>query len=156
MKHFFLSVITMCILLLVQTSYAQERTFGLGVMLGEPTGFSAKLWTSNSNAFDFGLGWSVIGHDNNSSSRINLHVDYLWHAWNAINSNERIPLYFGIGGRYRGGGNEGSFAVRGVFGIAWMPQQTPIDIFLEVAPSLELSPSTGIAVDAAIGARYYF
>jgi len=51
----FLSVITMCILLLVQTSYAQERTFGLGVMLGEPTGFSAKLWTSNSNAFDFGL-----------------------------------------------------------------------------------------------------
>ena len=156
MKKIFLSTIVLCILLSFQTLYAQERTFGLGVMLGEPTGLSAKLWTSNNNAFDFGLGWSVIGHSNASGSRINLHVDYLWHAWNAISSSERFPLYFGIGGRYRGGGSEGSFAVRGVFGIAWMPRETPIDIFFELAPSLELAPATGFAIDAALGARYYF
>jgi len=156
MKQFDLAVIALCVFFSVQTSNAQERKFGLGVMIGEPTGFSAKLWTSNSNAFDFGLGWSVINKYNYSGNRIHLHVDYLWHSFNAISSSERFPLYYGIGGRFKGGENEGSLAVRGVLGIAWMPRQTPIDIFLEVAPSLELTPSTGFAIDAAIGARYYF
>lgn len=160
MKHPHFTVAALCLLALwglaVQDSYAQERTFGLGVMIGEPTGISAKLWTSNSNAFDFGLGWSVIGKRNDSGSRIHLHADYLWHAWNAIHSTERFPLYYGIGGRFKGGGNEGSLAVRGVFGLAWMPRQTPIDIFLEMAPSFELTPSTGFAIDAALGARYFF
>ena len=156
MKHIFLAAIAMCMIFFVQTSYAQDRPFGFGVMVGEPTGFSAKLWTSNSNAFDFGLGWSIIGKGNDSGSGINIHADYLWHAWNAVNSTEQLPLYYGIGGRFRGGGNEGSFAVRGVLGIAWMPRQTTIDIFLEAAPSIELTPSTGLAVDAAVGVRYYF
>ena len=40
-----------------QDSLAQQRKFGLGVIIGEPTGLSAKLWTSSVNAFDFGLGW---------------------------------------------------------------------------------------------------
>lgn len=156
MKHFNLAIIALCVFFSVQTSNAQERKFGLGVMIGEPTGFSAKLWTSNSNAFDFGLGWSVIGKSNDSGNRIHIHADYLWHAWNAIRSSDRFPLYYGIGGRFKGGENEGSLAVRGVLGIAWMPRQTPIDIFLEVAPSLELTPSTGFAIDAALGVRYYF
>ncbi len=62
MKQFNLAIIALCVFFSVQTSNAQERKFGLGVMIGEPTGFSAKLWTSNSNAFDFGLGWSVINN----------------------------------------------------------------------------------------------
>lgn len=156
MKHSYYAIIALCLFLTAQVSVAQERKFGLGVMIGEPTGISAKLWTSNSNAFDFGLGWSVIGRGTNSSNRVYLHADYLWHAWNVIHSTERFPLYYGIGGRLRSGGNEGSIAVRGVVGLAWMPRQTPIDIFLEVAPSFQLTPSTGIVVDAALGARYYF
>jgi len=156
MKHFNLAVIALCVFFSVQTSNAQERKFGLGLIIGEPTGISAKLWTSNNNAFAFGLGWSVIDKHNYSGNRIHLHVDYLWHAWNAIHSTERFPLYYGIGGRFKDRGNDGSLAVRGVFGIAWLPRGTPIDIFLEVAPSLELTPSTGFAIDAAIGARYFF
>jgi len=156
MKHSIFSIIALCMLFIVQNSYTQERPFGLGLMFGEPTGFSAKLWTSNNNAFDFGLGWSVIGNRYESRSHINLHADYLWHAWNVIHSSERFPLYYGIGGRFKGGGNEGSFAIRGVFGIAWMPHQTPIDIFFELAPSIEFTPSTGFAIDAALGIRYYF
>lgn len=150
--------------LLSQASVAQERTFGLGIIIGEPTGISAKLWTSNDNAFDFGLGWSVggdrIGRYNGTytgGSRVHLHMDYLWHAFNAIHSSERFPLYYGIGGRLNsGGGYQSSFAVRGVLGIAWLPRETPIDVFLEIAPSLQLTPSTGFGIDAGLGARYFF
>jgi hypothetical protein len=156
MRHLSIAVIVLCLLCVVQNSYAQDRSLGLGVMIGEPTGFSAKLWTSNYNAYDFGLGWSVIGNRNNSDNRIQIHADYLWHVWNVIHSTDRFPLYYGIGGRFIGSGNESSFAVRTVFGIAWMPIQIPMDLFLELAPSIKLTPSTGFALNAAIGARYYF
>jgi hypothetical protein len=145
-------------------SIAQERPFGLGVIIGEPTGLSAKLWTSSVNAFDFGLGWS-IGGDRigkykglyDGGTRVHFHMDYLWHAFDAIHSSERFPLYYGIGGRLNtGAGYDNSLAVRGVFGIAWLPHATPIDVFLELVPSLQLTTSTGFSLDAGFGARYFF
>ncbi|MDP2885222.1 MAG: hypothetical protein Q8P51_09415 [Ignavibacteria bacterium] len=170
MKHSSLAGIALCLLLVVQGSLAQQRefglghNFGLGVIIGEPTGISAKLWTSNSTAFDFGLGWSMGGdrigmYDGyyDGGSRVHFHMDYLWHSFEAIHSTERFPLYYGIGGRINtGAGYNSSLAVRGMLGIAWLPRGTPIDVFLEVAPSLQLSPSTGFGIDAGFGARYFF
>jgi hypothetical protein len=84
-------------------------------------------------------------------------MDYLWHAFDVIRSSDRFPLYYGIGGRINGGdGYNSSLAVRGVFGIAWLPRDTPIDLFLELAPSLQLTSSTGFGIDAGIGGRYFF
>ncbi|HLP15124.1 MAG TPA: hypothetical protein VK470_02630 [Bacteroidota bacterium] len=145
--------------------HAQQRKFGLGVIIGEPTGLSAKLWTSSENAFDFGLGWSYGsdrwgGHYDgyyNGDQRVHLHMDYLWHSFNAIRSTERFPLYYGIGARLNtGAGYDDSFAIRGVFGIAWMPRSTPLDIFIELVPSLQLTSRTAFGVDAGVGIRYYF
>ena len=164
MKHWYLTFLTFILLVAVQTSMAQERKFGLGIIIGEPSGLSAKLWTSEVNAFDFGLGWSIGGdrisrYDGsyNGGSRVHMHMDYLWHSFDAIHSEERFPLYYGIGGRINSGaGYNSSAAVRGVIGVAWMPRQTPIDIFLELVPSLQLTSSTGFAIDAGLGARYFF
>ena len=170
MKRFYLTAIAVCLLLGAQESIAQQReygvgnNFGLGLIIGEPTGVSAKLWTSSSTAFDFGLGWSMGGdrigrYDGfyDGGSRVHFHMDYLWHSFEAIRSTERFPLYYGIGGRLNSGaGYRSSAAVRGVFGIAWLPRETLIDVFLEIVPSLQLSPSSGFGMDAGIGARYFF
>ena len=146
------TIIALCLLFAIQVSVAQERGFGLGVIIGEPTGISAKLWTSPVNAFDFAIGWST-----RKGSQTDFHMDYLWHSFEAIHSSERFPLYYGFGGRIiTGAGNDASVAIRGVFGITWMPHNTPIDIFLEVAPTLQLTSSTGLSIDAGIGARFYF
>ena len=158
MKHPLFAIIALSVLFALQVSIAQERLFGLGVMLGEPTGISAKLWTSSANAFDFGLGWSVGGdrigkYDGYyaGGSRIHFHMDYLWHSFDAIHSSERFPLYYGLGGRINsGGGYSSSAAIRGVLGIAWLPRETNIDVFLELAPSLQLSPSSGFGMDGVI------
>jgi len=64
----------------------------------------------------------------------------LWHWW----------------ARQQWCGYDGSVAVRGVFGIAWLPHKTPIDVFLEIVPSLQLTSSTGFGLDAGLGARYFF
>jgi hypothetical protein len=165
MKHLLFAVITFVLFLSAAGTFAQdqERRFGLGVILGEPTGISAKLWVSSKTAFDFGLGWSLGGDridyngGYNGGSRVHFHMDYLWHWFDAIKSSERFPLYTGVGGRINtGAGYKGSVAVRGVVGIAWLPRSTPIDIFLELVPSLQLVPSTGFGIDAGLGVRYFF
>jgi hypothetical protein len=46
-------------------------------------------------------------------------------------------------------------AARGVFGVNVIPQNTPIEIFLEVGLLVGLTPSFGSAGDVAIGIRYY-
>jgi hypothetical protein len=51
-----------------------EKKVGFGIMVGDPTGITAKFWTNDINAIDVDLGASYFG-----SPRIN--VDYLWHFW---------------------------------------------------------------------------
>ena len=162
-KYLLLGVVMVMVMIIVKPVAAQDHGFGMGIILGEPSGLSAKLWTSNKNAFDFGLGFSVGGDRINykgnydNGSRIHFHMDYLWHSFDAISSTERFPLYYGIGGRYNsGGGYDGSLGIRGVFGIAWFPHSTPIDVFFELVPVLQLTNSTGFGMDAGLGVRYFF
>lgn len=157
------SAIMFFIIISAKPIAAQDHGFGMGIILGEPTGLSAKLWTSSNNAFDFGFGVGLGGdrikyngiYDN--SGRVHFHMDYLWHSFNAISSTEKFPLYYGIGGRFNtSGGYEDSFGIRGVFGIAWFPHNTPIDVFFELVPVFQVTPLTGLGVDAGIGIRYFF
>jgi hypothetical protein len=168
MKKYLIASIALCLFFTAQQSVAQDevpssRKFGLGVIIGEPTGLSAKYWTSSSTAFDFALGWGFVDENNNGNDNgngnnwIHFHMDYLWHSFEAISSTERFPLYYGIGGRVNAReGDNTSFAIRGVIGLAWMPHDAPVDIFVELAPSLRLTESTGFAIDGGLGARYYF
>jgi hypothetical protein len=164
MRRSWQAIITLSLFVFVQGSAAQERGFGLGVILGEPTGFSAKLWTSPVNAFDFGLGYSIggdrIGKSNGNydgGSRVHFHADYLWHSFEAIRSDVRLPIYYGVGGRFNSGaGYTNSHAIRGVFGVAWLPSQAPFDLFVELVPSLQITSPAGFGMEAGVGARYYF
>lgn len=158
-------MIALCMFFAAQESIGQEqapeRRFGLGIIVGEPTGLSAKYWTSSTTAFDFALGWGFIDENNNGNDNgdnwIHFHMDYLWHSFDAISSTERFPIYYGIGGRLNAReGDNTSLAIRGVIGIAWMPHDAPFDIFFELAPSLRLTESTGFAIDGGFGGRYYF
>src|ERR1700741_2761720 len=104
MKYTRLAIIIVCLWFSASGVFAQERNFGMGAIFGEPTGLSGKAWTSRTTAFDFGVGWSFGGDrlsryegTYNGGNRVHLHVDYLWHSFNAIHSSERFPLYYGVG-----------------------------------------------------------
>ena len=147
MKHTCYAVIALCLFFAVPVSVAQERGFGFGVIIGEPTGFSAKLWSSPVNALDFGFGCSVGGDrldkysgNYDGGGRVHFHMDYLWHSFEAIHSDVRLPVYYGVGGRFNNGaGYNSSLAIRGVFGIAWLAREAPVDMFLELVPTLQLT-----------------
>jgi hypothetical protein len=140
----------LCVMLCASAVLAQDRGFGLGVMAGTPTGLSGKVWTSANNAVDAGLAWSFI-----DEGYLHIHADYLWHFPQAIHSNPQVVLYAGIGGRL-GLGDDARVGVRIPGGIEWWPRNTPLDVFLEIAPVLDLAPKTDFAFNGAIGIRFFF
>ncbi|MCF7824944.1 MAG: hypothetical protein K9N35_12345 [Candidatus Marinimicrobia bacterium] len=158
MKHLNYLVIALLFLIGASESSAQQRGFGLGVVIGEPTGISMKWWRSSTRAIDAGLGWSISQNNTDfQQSRFHLHMDFVRHAYNAINSSERLPVYYGLGASVAGGSeNESSLALRFVLGLAWQPARTPIDVFLELAPSLEVIPATNFYLNAGLGIRFFF
>ncbi len=152
MKTFFQCAIVIGLLLFfIKPAAAQERGFGMGLILGEPTGLSAKLWASSDNAFDFAAAWSVRREGN-----ILLQADYVWHFFNAIPvSSGKLPLYIGIGGRVVLA-NDPQLGVRIPFGMDYLFADAPVDIFVELVPILDLSPATDFGVGGGIGVRYWF
>ncbi|MDI6803376.1 MAG: hypothetical protein QME58_05965 [Bacteroidota bacterium] len=145
-------LILIALLLVAAFAFSQERGFGIGLMLGEPTGISLKTWTSPTNAIDAGLAWSFY-----KNPALHMHADYLWHDFDLIKTKERIPVYYGVGGRIRlGNKDNGRIGVRGVFGIGFLLKQAPIDFFIELAPILDLIPGTTLNMNGGIGARYFF
>ena len=82
MKLFALSLV----FFLSTAALSQDRGFGAGIILGEPTGLSAKSWLSQQNAIDLGLAYSF-----RHRGYFHLHADYLWHFPDVIESTERFP-----------------------------------------------------------------
>ena len=146
MKKVLLVFVT--VLFLVPQAFAQNTGKGVGVIIGEPTGISLKLWQSSSIAFDGGLAWSI-----GPNSRFHFHGDYLIHNKEVLNSPNAI-FYFGPGLRLRLG-DEDRIGVRGVAGVDIYFKQAPIDFFIEVAPILDLIPGTYLSFNAGFGFRYF-
>lgn len=144
---------------------ADARTqgkFGVGVIIGEPTGVAWKYRISGENALDGAIGLSP-------GDRVRFHVDYLWQKHSF--QEEHLLLHYGVGAVVGAGGSQYlafgrgdtyvlvqrdlGFAVRGVVGLTYEIPRSPFDTFLEIAPLLILTPVSGMGIDAAIGVRVY-
>lgn len=133
----------------------------LGLMIGEPTGLSFKAWTSGTTAFDAGLAWSAGRYD-----AFNIHADYLWHDFNIFGQEidrGQLPVYYGVGGRivfaddYPDPGDSNAIlGARIPVGVNYLFEDSPVGLFLEVAPIVNIIPETDFDMDGALGARIYF
>lgn len=150
MKKIKNSVILFSILFL-SVANAQSKGIGLGLIVGEPTGISFKYWTGSTTAFDAALAWSFI-----DEGAFHIHGDYIFHNMRLISVPEgTLPFYYGIGARLKTS-HDSRLGVRVPLGLAYLFQNAPIDIFLEIVPILDLTPKTDFSINAAIGARYFF
>ena len=128
-----------------------HRTWGIGIQVGEPTGFGGKWWLGRTSALTAALGWSL--RDN---TEINLHIDYLLHDFDLIKSTHgKTPLYLGIGGRVRFEKEE-RLGVRIPIGFNYISPTHPLDLFFELAPVVDLVPDTHIEVVGAFVVKYFF
>ena len=142
---------------LINTSQAQTKGFGLGIIIGEPTGVSGKGFLSHNTAIDGAIAWSFV-----DDGSFHIHGDFLMHDYDLISVDDgRLPVYYGIGGRIKfknkdKGSNDDKVGIRVPVGLAYEFPGNKVDAFLEVVPVLDLTPKSQVTVNASIGARYYF
>jgi hypothetical protein len=126
----------------------------LGIVIGEPTGVSAKFWTSGKSAIDLGVAWSLgeSGHIHNPSVNMHLHIDYLQHYW----TNSGIGFYSGLGGRLLFD-EETQFAARIPIGLQFNVAKR-LSLFLELAPTLPIMPEaeSNFDINGGVGVRVRF
>ena len=134
-----------------------NHNFGLGIIVGEPTGVSFKFWSSQKIGWDAGAAWSFV-----DGSFFQIHGDFLVHDFNLLKVDTgRMSFYYGAGARLKFGSNNASgsdtiLSLRVPVGISYEFDKTPVELFLEVVPMLDLVPKTEIGMAGAIGFRYYF
>jgi len=125
------------------------KTFGIGVILGEPTGVASKLWLHERVSLDVAGAWSFM------SGSFYVHGDIQWHMFDLIAvETGRLPLFVGAGARIKFTDTI-DVGVRFPLGLVYIFATAPVDIFVEVAPALVLVPATEFDIGAGIGVRFY-
>jgi hypothetical protein len=143
-------ILVLGLLLSTLPAFAQKR--GLGVSVGNPTGFNGKYWLSGVEAVDGGLGFSI-----GKNTDFNMHSDYLWHKRESFYLNDVYPLdlYFGLGGRLEFS-DDIEIGIRLPIGFSHDIKEKSADVFAEVAPVVEVITKKGLEMHLLFGGRYYF
>jgi len=126
--------------------------FGLGGIIGDPSGLSAKYYLNDTHAIDAAAAWSL-----GDSDAFGIHADYLIHVPAMVRiDNAVFPMHYGIGAILFLSKHANGFGVRAPIGLNYNFESQPIDLFLEIAGILALAPETDFDIQLALGARYYF
>jgi len=84
-----------------------------------------------------------------------LQADYVWHNVDHTNvESGSFPFYYGLGIRLIFL-NEPKFGIRVPFGLNNQFTNAPVDIFVELVPILDLTPSASFNLGAGLGARFW-
>ena len=137
--------------------------FGIGVILGEPTGITARYYLGD-QAIQAAVGSAFVG------GGLQVHADYVWHPW-VLEERPSVAIvsYFGPGARviqYDAGRDADDYLALGIRGVAGMVfdfREVPLDAFVEVAGVLEYKfrgdnddGGVGVSLNGGAGVRYYF
>jgi hypothetical protein len=158
------------------TEVGYSRRYGLGAVVGDPTGLSGKLWVGPTNAIDLGVGFYGYGvrggcfRDRDGRaicdrrygrSSTSLHLDYLWQS-KLIEKKAQLDWHIGAGARAFFLGDPCAFdcwnvGARLPIGLdLTFDQPSFLEVFMEIAPVFYLAPATFLALEGGLGVRGYF
>jgi len=128
------------------------KEISVGVAAISPTGLTAKFWLSKEHAIDVFGSWSF------NSKKFNFHADYILHNFDLIKVDENpMAFYYGVGVRVKDEENQDTIlGLRMPFGISYLMSNIPLDIYGELAPRINVVPSTNFGLDVIIGIRFRF
>ena len=140
-----------------------NRTFGIGLMVLQPTALSLELKLSPATALDFAIGLN----DFDDGDGAYFHFDYLVYLADlARGGSVAVPFYLGVGlalwdydDRFDNNDNLNG-ALRIPFGLAIAFRTAPVQIFAELALRLQFIDENknddNVDLTGAIGFRIYF
>ncbi|MCG8320890.1 MAG: hypothetical protein MI921_15415 [Cytophagales bacterium] len=135
---------------------AQDKEWGLGLRIGNPTGITAKKYLGTGNALEVALGTNF----NNGGFELLAH--YLFHF--PVSGAPGLDWYYGFGGQLqshdrgdRDWDNDMELGADGVIGLEYIFADAPVAIFLDGMLFLEIIDDPfDFDLDASIGVRYVF
>ena len=174
-KHFFLLSVVTLLFAVTAPSFAQQKDWAIGLRLGEPTGLNIKKYFGKGNALDINIG-SYGGFYGNRAYRngfyrnagISIMANYLWQK--DISDVDGLQWYYGLGGQltsrryYYVKNNQQDYyennvglGATGMIGIEYFISNSPISVFADASPYIELFPAVFfINIQAGIGGRFNF
>lgn len=143
------------IIVLLTTSVSAAHNIGAGIILGDPSGLTAKIFMGRDDAIDFGIG--------ESADDVYIYGDYLRHFYGIFPLNE-LAVYLGIGGALHDWEHHKKYydedelrlEMRVPVGIEFIARKVPVGVFLELVPVLRIIPHIHFGIRGGLGARYYF
>lgn len=157
MRTFILTVLlSTSLLIATEALSAQDRGFGVGAVIGGPDGIAYKTWFSENMALAGAVSFSIS--ENNSS--FYTHADILKHKFydNLDWETGRLSYYYGGGLSllWRDGFGDNTFvALRMPGGFSFNMTDAPVDVFIELAPTIDVSPNFMFSFNGGIGFRFY-
>ena len=144
---------------LASASAHAEGQVGVGIVAGDPTGFTLKSRFTPMHALQLHVGIGIGRFDN---GRLTLVADYLIHAdqlFKDVSGSGFLVPYAGLGAKL--GLRESSvdpvaLAARVPIGVAFLFRKTPLELFGEVAIGIHALPAVAPLIDGGIGLRWYF
>ena len=140
-----------------QTVERLGGSFGLGGSMGTPTGLNGRLWFSDEAAIQFSFGGN-LGVRNSLSAGFDYIVGMGRFA--EAEGHYFVRTYAGAGvgldAFVDGDLTTMSFGPRGVVGASLTVPTLPIDVFVQVNPTIYLVDRFGWSMGGQMGAHYYF
>jgi len=153
--------------------FEANKTFGLGLEVGDIAGLTGKLFISPTTALDFGIGDLYSSYYiNQPGGGLHIYGDFLWHPILVAKANAfELPFYVGVGGRFwnfdyacdRFGNctSAQAFGIRVPLGLDFDFNNVPLDIFGQIVPTFDFfnryAPrSFFLDFDFTVGIRYWF
>jgi hypothetical protein len=164
MKNYLIAAVALTWLTTAQAQTPMGRPFGIGIILGDPTGLTFKFAAGNGTDLSLSAGSSYFGAPR-------FGADYTWHIYSFRDAPVHLYAGPGIGvgvgsgdgwwyrnsaGRFynRSSGVVG-LGMRGIFGANVNLRNDPIEFFFELGPMIGISPAFGSTVEMGIGVRFY-
>ena len=120
----------------------------VGIILGEPTGLSAKQWLGEGASLDLAVAWSFI-----DTGSFYVHLDYQQH-FDDLDVDEGNLLWFVGGGAKLSVGQQLNLGIRIPIGLVYEFDSAPIEVFIEAAPGMDVFPAVQFNGGGGIGIRY--
>lgn len=137
---------------LLQNAQAQDRTFGIGGIIGDPDGVSLKAWLSESTTIAGAVSLD-LGDD---YSWFLIQADFLKQNTVVTWEEALLQTHFGGGLRVVSGDYQDYISLRAPIGIDVNAIDAPMEVFMEVVPSIDVDPEFYFYFTGAMGFRYYF
>jgi hypothetical protein len=137
------------VILSSSSSAFEAGDVGLGVQVGSPrAGISLKLYRENNSAIAASFGWD--------KDFFQIQADFIKHKMNMITVEVgKLSVYYGGGISFQNRKSE-QIGIRAPLGLNYEFDQVPTELFIEIAPTIQIIDGSSFVVNGSLGGRFYF